>query len=113
MKKLILLITMLALGIGVKAQQTDSQKKQSSADSLMNSLSPDDSKHQNILSAFKATRLIFSPTTETVKKNNLNFLVIHRFGDMGTSIGGFKTFFGLDAVADVYIGFEYGITNNL
>jgi hypothetical protein len=113
MKKLIIFFVLLALGTGVKAQQTDSQKKQSSADSLMNSLSTGDSKHQNILSAFKATRLIFSPTTETVKKNNLNFLVIHRFGDVGTSAGGFKTFFGLDAVADVYIGFEYGITNNL
>lgn len=113
MKKLIIFFALLSLGIGVKAQQTDSQKKQSSADSLMNSLSADDTKHQDILSAFKATRLIFSPTTETVKKNNLNFLVIHRFGDMGTSIGGFKTFFGLDAINDVYIGFEYGITDNL
>ena len=113
MKKLFIFFALLALGTGLKAQQTDSQKKQSSADSLMNSLSADDSKHQNILSAFKATRLIFSPTTETVKKNNLNFLVIHRFGDVGTSVGGFRTFFGLDAVADVYIGFEYGITNNL
>ncbi|MGZ3836652.1 MAG: DUF5777 family beta-barrel protein, partial [Mucilaginibacter sp.] len=85
MKKVIFFFALLALGAGVKAQQTDNQKKQSSADSLMNSLSADDSKHQNILSAFKATRLIFSPTTETVKKNNLNFLVIHRFGDVGTS----------------------------
>lgn len=112
MKKSILFIALLALGIGVRAQN-DNQKKVSSTDSLMNSLSSDDSKHENILSAFKATRLIFSPTTETVKKNNLNFLVIHRFGDIGTSTGGFKTFFGLDAINDVYIGFEYGITNNL
>jgi hypothetical protein len=117
MKRSIILIALLAICVAAKAQKADTIKKASSntssADSLMNSLSPDDSKHERILSAFKATRLIFSPTTETVKKNNLNFLVIHRFGDMGTSTGGFKTFFGLDAVNDVYLGFEYGITDNL
>ncbi|HEX3384561.1 MAG TPA: DUF5777 family beta-barrel protein [Mucilaginibacter sp.] len=110
MKRSMLIIALFALCIGAKAQQNN--KQQSSTDSLMNSLGGDSSKHQQILSAFKATRLIFSPTTETVKKNNLNFLVIHRFGDIGTSTGGFRTFYGLDAINDVYIGFEYGITNN-
>jgi hypothetical protein len=47
------------------------------------------------------------------KKKNLNFLVIHRFGDFAGKIGGGQTYFGLDAVADVYIGFEYGISDNL
>jgi len=110
MKKSILFIALLALCAGVRAQQNDNKK--SSTDSLMNSLSTDDSKHEKVTAAFKATRLIFSPTTENVKKNNLNFLVIHRFGDIGTSNGGFKTFFGLDAVNDVYIGFEYGFTDD-
>jgi hypothetical protein len=103
MKRSLILVTLLAFGICAKAQQKDTVKNVSSTDSLMNSLSSDDSKHQQILSTFKATRLIFSPTTETVKKNNLNFLVIHRFGDVGTSVGGART----------YIGFEYGITDNL
>ncbi|MEO6849945.1 MAG: DUF5777 family beta-barrel protein, partial [Mucilaginibacter sp.] len=62
---------------------------------------------------FESSRFILSQSTETVKKNNLNFLVIHRFGDLAGNAGGGKTFFGLDAVADVYIGFEYGLTNNL
>ncbi|MFB9843034.1 DUF5777 family beta-barrel protein [Mucilaginibacter ginsenosidivorans] len=112
MKKSIILIALLALCIGVKAQKTDTAKKEPSADSLMNSLSAGDDKHAYILSAFKATRLIFSPTTEMVRKKNLNFLVIHRFGDIATGPGGARTLFGLDAVNDVYIGFEYGVSDN-
>jgi hypothetical protein len=116
MKRIIIVLTFLALAAGLKAQQTDTSKKgaqkQTSADSLMNSMSTDD-KHEEVIGAFKATRMIFSQTTQTVKKNNLNFLVIHRFGDVGTSTGGGQTFFGLDAVNDVYIGFEYGLSDNL
>ena len=116
MKRIIIVFAFLVLAAGLKAQQTDTSKKDaqktSSTDSLMNSLNTDDKK-QDVLAAFKATRLILSPTTETVKKKNLNFLVIHRFGDIGTSAGGGQTFFGLDAVNDVYIGFEYGLSDNL
>src|SRR3569833_300412 len=78
----------------------------------MISLSSDDSKNQHILSAFKATRLIFSPTTEMVRKKNMNFLVIHRIDEIETEPGGARTLFGLDAVNDVYIGFEYGVSDN-
>jgi len=117
MKKIITVLMLLTtLAGGLKAQQTDTPKKtdqkSTSADSLLNALSTDD-KHEDVLGAFKATRLILSPTTTTVKKNNLNFLVIHRFGDIGTPTGGARTLFGLDAVNDVYIGFEYGVTDNL
>jgi hypothetical protein len=116
MKRIIIAFTLLTLTVGLKAQQTDTTKKAggktSSTDSLLNAMSPED-KHQDVIGAFKATRLIFSQTTTTVKKNNLNFLVIHRFGDMGTPTGGARTLFGLDAINDVYIGFEYGLSNNL
>jgi hypothetical protein len=116
MKRILPLVILLSLAIGLKAQQTDTTKKgaskQTSADSLMNAMSKDD-KPEGVIGAFKSTRLILSPTTQTVKKNNLNFLVIHRFGDLATSTTGAKTFFGLDAVQDVYIGFEYGLSDNL
>src|ERR1700754_372807 len=113
MKRIITVLMLLAFVSGLKAQQKTTQRqKQTSTDSLMNSMSTDD-KHEDVLAAFKATRLILSPTTETVKKKNLNFLVIHRFGDMATSEAGAKTLYGLDRVQDVYIGFEYGITDNL
>ncbi|MBS1528916.1 MAG: hypothetical protein JSU01_01305, partial [Bacteroidetes bacterium] len=49
MKKSIVFITLLALCIGARAQQNS---KQSSTDSLMNSLGADSAKHQQILSAF-------------------------------------------------------------
>ena len=116
MKKIMIALTFITLAAGLKAQQTDTTKKSggnpSSTDSLLNSMSQDD-KHQNVIGAFKATRLILSPTTTTVKRNNLNFLVIHRFGDIGTPAGGGRTLIGLDAVSDVYIGFEYGLSDNL
>jgi hypothetical protein len=116
MKRIIIAFTLLTFAIGLKAQQTDTAKKAggktSSTDSLLNAISPED-KHQDVIGAFKATRLIFSQTTTTVKKKNLNFLVIHRFGDMGTPTGGARTLFGLDAINDVYIGFEYGLSDNL
>src|SRR5579862_1364912 len=104
MKKLITLIILLTLGTALMAQQKSNAGKASSTDSLMNALSADSSKHEPILSAFQATRLIFSPSTETVKKKNFNFLILHRFGDIGTAEGGARTFYGLDAVNDVYIG---------
>jgi hypothetical protein len=107
MKRSFILLALLALNISVKAQKT----AQTQADSLLNSLNSDDKKAYPV-TAFKATRLIFSQTTQTVKKNNLNFLVIHRFGDIGTDQGGAQTEFGLDRVNDVYIGFEYGLTDN-
>ncbi len=86
-----------------KAQQTDS---------LLNAISTDN-KHQDVLGAFKATRLILSPTTATIQKNNLNVLIVHRFGDIASPNTGAQTLYGLDRVQDVYIGLEYGLSNNL
>jgi len=99
--------------ITLKAQKIDSAKKSpTSADSLMNALAAPP-KAEPVNETFKSTRLILSQTTETVKKNNLNFQVIHRFGDIAGSNGGGRLGYGLDDVADVYIGFEYGLTDNL
>lgn len=110
MKKYLILSALIALTISVKAQQKDS--KQNPADSLMNAMGSDDDKQGHQVDAFKGTRLIFGQTPITVKKNNLNFMVIHRFGDIAGTTGGGKTAFGLDAVNDVYIGFEYGLSDN-
>ena len=38
---------------------------------------------------------------------------MHRFGDFAGDDGGGEYLFGLDRIADLYIGFEYGLTNNL
>jgi len=124
MKKYLILSSFLIISLSSMAQNADtiSKKKsasttksasgESAADSLLNSLNTDNNKKEPI-AIFKSSRLILSQTTETVKKKNLNFLIIHRFGDFGGKQGGGQFYYGLDDVADVYIGFEYGLTNNL
>ncbi len=93
------------------AQKADSIKKPTSADSLHNSMSTANGKEP--IAIFESSRLILSQSTETVKKNNFNFLVMHRFGDIAGDDGGGEYLFGLDKIADLYIGFEYGLTNDL
>jgi hypothetical protein len=113
MKKHLILIIMLVAVNTLMAQVTDTAKKAKSAntmDALLDSVSTDN-KADNVV-IFKATRLILSQSTEMTKKKNLNFLIIHRFGDFAGANGGGKLYFGLDDVADVYIAFEYGFSNN-
>jgi hypothetical protein len=112
-KTIVAAALLLTAGYTLKAQErTTTNGGTSSADSLLNSIDKDP-KGEPVIATFKATRLILSQTTQTVKKNNLNVLIIHRFGDAGGKFGGAKYFWGLDDVNDVYIGFEYGITDNL
>ncbi len=112
MKNFIVLSAFLIISTGLMAQKTDSIKKATTADSLLNSMSTDNGKEP--IAIFEvSSRLILSQSTETVKKNNLNFLVMHRFGDFAGDDGGGEYLFGLDKIADLYIGFEYGLTNDL
>jgi hypothetical protein len=113
MNKYLILIILLVAANPLMAQVTDTAKKAKNAntlDALLDSVSTDN-KADNVV-IFKATRLILSQSTEMTKKKNLNFLIIHRFGDFAGANGGGKLYFGLDDVADVYIGFEYGVSNN-
>ncbi len=112
MKNFIILLAFLIVSTGLMAQKTDSIKKATATDSLFNSMN-NSAKKREIVPIFESSRLIFSQSTETVKKNNFGVVIIHRFGDVGGDDGGGKYLFGLDKVADVYIGFEYGLTNNL
>lgn len=66
-----------------------------------------------IYNTFNTTRVINSHSTRTLWKNELDFRVGHRFGDIAGEFGGAKTMFGLDNSADISIGFEYGVLNNL
>jgi len=113
MKKYLILAAILTISSGLMAQNTEKKTTSSNtpADSLLNSLSSDDKSAPVVI--FKSSRMVLSQSSETVKKNNLNFLIIHRFGDFAGKDGGGQTYFGLDDVSDVYIGFEYGITDNL
>ncbi|TSD63444.1 hypothetical protein FFF34_017795 [Inquilinus sp. KBS0705] len=109
MKPSLLIIALCLSGTMLKAQTTKTDT--GNTDALLKSLSTPD-KAEPVIATFKATRLILSQTTETVKKKELNFLVIHRFGDIGGGGGGGKTLWGLDNSSDIYIGFEYGISDN-
>ena len=66
-----------------------------------------------VSATFKSTRLINAHTNETIHKNELDFKVDHRFGDIAGSNGGIRQFFGLDNSTDVRIGFEYGLSDRL
>jgi hypothetical protein len=58
---------------------------------------------------FKANRVINGQSVETVGKNNLDFIISHRFDRLNR---GFEEFFGLDA-ATIRLGLEYGINDRL
>jgi hypothetical protein len=63
---------------------------------------------------FKTTRVINGHSIETVKKNQLDFRVSHRFGDVaGSPNDHVHSLFGFDQAADIAIIFEYGITDDL
>jgi hypothetical protein len=69
--------------------------------------------HEKVSATFKFTRLINGHTNETIHKNELDFKVDHRFGDIAGSNGGIRQFFGLDNSTDVRIAFEYGLSDRL
>ena len=105
-------LLLLALCLSYLPLKAQTKPDAPSTDSLMKTLSTTTTA-EPVIATFKSTRLILSQTTETVKKKELNFLVVHRFGDIGGANGGGKTFWGLDNSSDIYIGFEYGLTDNL
>lgn len=69
--------------------------------------------HEKVKSTFKSTKLVNGQTNETIYKNELDFRVDHRFGDIAGSNGGIRPFFGLDNASDVRIGFQYGLSDRL
>jgi hypothetical protein len=69
--------------------------------------------HEKVSATFKSTKLINIHTNETIFKNELDFRIDHRFGDIAGDNGGIRRFFGLDNATDVRIGFEYGLSDRL
>ncbi len=111
MKQYIVLLAFFMISAKASAQKVDPQKNATSTDSLFNSMNTEDKNAAVVV--FESPRLILTQTTETIKKKNFNVIIIHRFGDLAGTVGGGKSSFGLDNIADVYIGFQYGLTNNL
>jgi hypothetical protein len=115
MKKTFLPLLFLPLIILSTQAQVDSlsQHKNNSAENLGDLFSEIKEQNRPVIASFKATHIISAQSNETVKKNELQFLVAHRFGDAGGEYGGAKTFFGLDNSTDIKLSFDYGITNRL
>lgn len=70
--------------------------------------------HDRVSATFKGSKIINMQSTETVKKGTMDFSVGHRFGNIGKeSGGGAHQLYGFDNSADIRIGFDFGITDNL
>lgn len=65
---------------------------------------------QDVEEIFNGTRILNGHSVETLDKNNLQVRIEHRFGDL---IGVEQNFFGFDEAADIRLGVEYGILDNL
>ena len=68
---------------------------------------------EKVWQTFKDTRVINTHSVETLQKGKLDMRIAHRFGDFAGESGGWPTFYGLENAADVLIGFEYGLTDNI
>ncbi|MEE1946077.1 DUF5777 family beta-barrel protein [Pedobacter sp. KR3-3] len=103
-KLLIYLILVLALLAMRASAQT--------AETLLGQL--DSTKKFNKVEAtFKATHVVLSHSTETQKKHDLDLRIRHHFGDIGGEFGSAHTLYGLDVATDLFIGLDYGLTDNL
>ncbi len=80
-------------------------------DSVMAQIS--ETKEYRTEATFKSPHLVLLETNETQKAKNLAFWVGHRFGDIGGEFGSSHTLYGLDVAADLYLGFDYGVTDDL
>lgn len=98
----------LLLIFAVLAMRANAQE----VDSLLNSLSKDQ-KFNKVEATFKATHIVLSQSTETQKKHDLDLRIRHHFGDIGGAFGNSHTLYGLDVASDLYIGFDYGISDKL
>lgn len=89
-------------------------------DDLLSLVNEGKDKHEKTFATFKTYKLCNAQTTETVKKNHLDFRISHRFGnvyDSGMEPNALNaaahTYFGFDNASDIRWSFDYGITENL
>lgn len=82
----------------------------------LNSQAQDSPAKEYVFQTFKDTRVINSYSVETLQKNVLDIRISHRFGDFFNQWqfnNAWADFIGLENAADIGIGAEYGVTNNL
>lgn len=66
-----------------------------------------------VYETFNDRRIINSQSVEMLPSRKLDFRVGHRFGDIMGSSGGWSSFFGLENSSDIFIGFDYGLTDHI
>lgn len=69
-----------------------------------------------VYNTFKDTRVINTNSVETIKKRVMDIRISHRFGDFISDWkleNAWQSFIGLESAADVSIGVDYGITDDL
>ncbi len=101
MKNSLLLIVLVFIVFGSNAQDLEE---------LVNEET--EVKDEVLSPAYKSDRIINSINNEFIGERELDFKIDHHFGDMGGSLGGSQSFWGLDEAADIKIGFIYGINDN-
>lgn len=65
-------------------------------------------KKQDVIAAFKSTRVILAPSIERVQKKQLHFRVSHLFSPVSS---GYKNLFGLDELVNMNLSLDYGLNN--
>ena len=112
MKNIALLTILLLFGPLMMAQEVEARSDAEAA-------SDDTPKSDFVYGTFSSTRVLCNHSVEMLPKRTLEFIVAHKFGDIltrnsaGNITGNFNEWFGFDNLADVRIGFEYGILDNL
>jgi hypothetical protein len=100
MRKNILFITMLFIVNFAWAQ-----------DDLLDMLKAENTVSSPVLATFKGTRIITGQSNENISKKHLNFLILHRFGELKDDAW-YYSLLGIDA-ATVRLALDYGITDKL
>ncbi len=100
MKKILLLSSLILLVNMAWAQ-----------DDLLDELVLENKKATPVLATFKGTRIITGQSNENISKKHLNFLVLHRFGELKDDAW-YYSLLGFDN-ATVRLAFDYGITDKL
>lgn len=81
-------------------------------DSLLKTLDSS-AKFNKVEATFKSPHIVLSHSTETQKKHDLDLRIRHHFGDIGGKFGGAHTLYGLDVATDLFIGLDYGVSDQL
>jgi len=74
-------------------------------DDLLDMLKDENTVSSPVVATFKGTKIITGQSNENIAKKHLNFLILHRFGELKDDAW-YYSLLGLDA-ATVRIGFDY------